>query len=147
MKPFSVLTSVPTKKLGYFLILFAALSIAGANLSAQGLTSITLTWTAPGDDGNVGQAAQYDVRYSVSPITEQTWNSATQADGEPAPAPAGDPESFTVDGLEANTTYYFAIKTADEAGNWSGLSNVAMVTTDDNIPPGNITDLAASVEQ
>ena len=34
-----------------------------------------------------------------------------------------------VQGLSANTTYYFAIKTPDEAGNWPGLSNVASSTT------------------
>jgi hypothetical protein len=147
MKPFFALFHVFSERKRLLFIVFALLVLSTANISAQDLTSVTLNWTAPGDDGNVGQAAQYDVRYSTGPITNQNWNSAIEADGEPAPAPAGEPESFTIDGLESNTTYYFAIKTADEAGNWSGLSNVAMVTTTDNVPPGDITDLAASSAQ
>ena len=107
---------------------------------------ITLSWTAPGDDGNVGTAAQYDLRYSTSPITDANWQGATTVAGLPAPSPAGSDESVTVTGLNANTTYYFAIKTADEADNWSALSNVASVTTADEIPPAAIADLSAQIE-
>lgn len=28
-------------------------------------SSVTITWTAPGNDGNVGTAVLYDIRYSV----------------------------------------------------------------------------------
>jgi cyclophilin family peptidyl-prolyl cis-trans isomerase len=89
--------------------------------------SVTLGWTAPGDDGRTGTGKIYDVRYSTAPITPATWASATQATSEPAPLPAGSPESFTMTGLEANTTYYIALETADEVPNWSELSNVAIV--------------------
>ena len=105
--------------------------------------SVTLRWTAPGDDGSVGTAAQYDVRYSTSAITANNWNSATQVTGEPAPKVAGSAESFTINNLTANTTYYFAVKTADEATNWSGLSNVVSVTTADETAPAAIADLTA----
>jgi hypothetical protein len=33
-------------------------------------------------------------------------------------------DTFTVTGLVEGTGYYFAIKTVDDAGNWSGISNV-----------------------
>ena len=89
------------------------------------LTSITLTWTAPGDDGNTGTASEYDIRYSTSPITEANWDAATRCIGEPAPQPAGSSETFTVTSLSRGTTYYFALKTADEVPNWPQLSNVA----------------------
>lgn len=88
-------------------------------------TSITLSWTAPGDDGNEGTASWYDVRYSTSVITEANWNSATKVEDVPRPKAAGSSESFTVAGLQPNTLYYFAIKTADEVPNWSKLSNIA----------------------
>jgi len=87
--------------------------------------SITLTWTASGDDGDVGTASQYDIRYSTSPIDEGNWDAATQVDGEPAPSPSGTAETFTVTGLFTATTYYFAMKVADEVPNWSELSNIA----------------------
>ena len=87
--------------------------------------SITLTWTAPGDDGDVGVASQYDIRYSTSPIDEGNWDTAMQVIGEPPPKLAGSEESFVVTGLSPGTRYYFAIKTTDEVPNWSDLSNVA----------------------
>jgi len=101
------------------------------NLTAGNPTanSITLTWTAPGDDGNSGTASHYDIRYSTSTITEGNWNSASQCTGEPTPKVAGISESFTVTGLNSNTTYYLAIKTADEVPNWSGLSEIVSEKT------------------
>jgi len=92
-------------------------------------SSIKLTWTAPGDDGNEGTASQYDIRYSASAITEANWETATQCTGEPSPSPAGATENFTVGGLLPNTEYWFALKTADEVPNWSGLSNSPSATT------------------
>lgn len=91
--------------------------------------SLTLTWTAPGDDGNNGTATEYDIRYATSNIDNETWEFAIQASGEPAPGPAGSNETFVVDGLTAATTYYFALKTVDDAGNWANLSNIASGTT------------------
>jgi hypothetical protein len=116
-----------------------------ADLAAGNATavSITLTWTAPGDDGSSGTASVYDIRYSTSPITDANWDGAVQVDDEPSPQTAGSNESFTVGGLNPDTTYYFVVKTADEVPNWSGLSNVSSASTIDNIPPAAIDDLAA----
>jgi phosphodiesterase/alkaline phosphatase D-like protein len=105
-------------------------------------TSITLTWTSPGDDSVTGTAAQYDIRYSTSLITTANFASATQVSGETAPKIAGSAETFTVTGLTPSTNYYFAIKTADEVPNWSGISNVVSISTLDNVPPAAIKNLA-----
>lgn len=96
--------------------------------SASTAVSSTLSWTAPGDDGMAGRAQQYSLRYSTAPIVEANFNSATAVSGLPAPAISGTTETFVVTGLAPNTVYYFAIKTRDEAGNWSPLSNVATVS-------------------
>jgi hypothetical protein len=86
--------------------------------------SVYLTWTAPGDDEDRGRATRYDVRYSINPITSDgLFNAATEVGGEPTPQLPGGHEGFEVLGLEPYTTYYFAIKTADEVPNWSALSN------------------------
>ncbi len=106
-------------------------------------TSIVLTWTAPGDDSVNGRATSYDIRYSTVAITTANWNSATQVTSEPAPKSSGLTETFTVTGLQNGTTYYFAIKTADEVPNWSGLSNIANKSTLDQIAPASIQDLSA----
>ena len=111
---------------------------------ASSAADIEVTWTAPGDDGNVGTANQYDIRYSLTPITTANWNQASTVTGEPSPQVAGSTETFTITGLQDNTTYYVAIKAADEASNWSPLSNVAQVSTGDSIAPAAIVDLSAS---
>ncbi|MCB2231484.1 fibronectin type III domain-containing protein [bacterium] len=129
------------------LLVVALTSPASAALhaSAAANSSITLTWTAPGDDGATGTAAVYDIRYSTSLINDANWSSAAQVTGEPSPSSAGTAESFEVTGLESSTTYYFAIKAGDEADNWSPLSNVVSRTTaPDAVPPSAIADLGAS---
>ncbi|GAG53406.1 unnamed protein product, partial [marine sediment metagenome] len=97
-----------------------------SNLAVVGVSSysIKLKWTAPGNDGNSGTAAIYDIRFSTTPITnEMQWINSNLVYVVPGPKPSGSTETLTVNGLLPLTTYYFALKTADEAYNWSGLSN------------------------
>jgi len=91
--------------------------------------SAVLSFIAPGDDGNQGTAFRYDLRYSTHPITEESWQYATPFGSMPDPQPAGSPETVTVTGLNAGTTYYFAIKARDETLQSSELSNIATATT------------------
>jgi hypothetical protein len=119
-----------------------------ADLAVTGTTGFTamISWTAPGDDGDQGTAGAYDIRFATAPITVSNWTSATQVTGEPQPAAAGSVEAFEVNSLQPNTTYYFAIRTADEVPNWSGLSNVASgATTDEDRPPSDIANLMAGL--
>jgi hypothetical protein len=124
-------------------------SAAVADLTATAATSnsVTLTWTAPGDDGNTGTASTYDIRYSTTTMTDGNWGSASQCSGETAPKVAGSAETFTVTGLSPDTTYYFAMKTADEVPNWSGLSNVPSQKTEttETQPPAVITNAATGI--
>jgi subtilisin family serine protease len=90
---------------------------------------ITLTWTASGDDGDSGKAAAYDIRYSTAPINANNFAQATRVFGAPLPQPAGSQETFTVGGLDFNTTYFFALKVIDEQGNASEVSNSPSNTT------------------
>ena len=86
---------------------------------------VKLRWTTPGDDGALGRAASYDLRYSVKPITAANFASATAVPAVPTPKVAGVADSFTVNGLMWGSIYYFALKTIDEAHNPSPTSNVA----------------------
>jgi len=103
--------------------------VSDLSLSNPTQTSLDLSWTAPGDDGNSGTATSYDIRHSTSPLGEAQWASATQVSGEPTPIMAGSAESMTVSGLASGTQYYFAIKTLDEVGNISSISNDPNETT------------------
>jgi fibronectin type III domain protein len=133
-------------------VLGAALLLAlGWALPAAAQTSadstVTLLWTATGDDGTTGTATTYDLRYRTAAIsgtdTLSWWNAATSVSGMPVPHASGTTDSMRVRGLTPLTTYYFILKVADEVPNWSGYSNVAVkTTTGDLTAPAAITTLA-----
>jgi hypothetical protein len=110
-------------------------------LTVLGETSVRMNWNATGDDSLSGTASSYDIRYSTSPITDLTWNVATQVTGEPSPGASGAAQSYTVTGLTRQTTYYFAIKVTDDAGLVSALSNVPTIATPDLTSPAAVRDL------
>jgi len=91
---------------------------------------VELIWTAPGDDNNWGQGTLYDIRYSSVPIGFDTlnwWHSAIRVDSVPEPSPAGHQDSCLVRNLVIDSSFYFAIKTSDEAHNWSDISNIVEI--------------------
>lgn len=108
--------------LSSLLILSARSAFADPAVTAT--ISQTLKWTAPGDDGVTGRATRYDLRYSLLPITPNTFASAAAAAGLPTPASPGTQQQVTISGLDATASYYFAMKTVDDVGNWSAMSNV-----------------------
>jgi hypothetical protein len=114
--------------------------------NATGQTSIQLTWTAVGDDGNVGTATLYDLRYLTGAgcsVTAANFGTASIVSGLNAPQAAGTAESFTVGGLTSNTTYCFALQVSDAAGN-SSLSNSASATTA-GTPSQQITNIRQAI--
>lgn len=99
-----------------------------------------IQWTAPGDDGNVGQATAYDLRYSMTgPLVETNFDSGLFVPIK-GPSPPGTTEILNVTGLTPETAYWFALRTADEVPNWSPVSNSvevrsSQVTFDEVVPP------------
>ena len=121
------------------LLLFAPLIAQG-----QGVDTVVVRWTAPGDDGSLGTAANYDLRFSLSQINDSNFNSATPVNGLPAPRVAGSREQVTVRGLVRGTTYWFALKTRDDEGNLSPISNLVRWEWQlDTAPPGAPTQHVA----
>jgi Leucine-rich repeat (LRR) protein len=106
-----------------------------SDLTVKSVTpsSVTLGWTAPGDDTTSGTTTLYDIRYSKTNNLWSEWDSATHVTGEPSPKPAGSAESMTITGLMEDSTYYFALQAADEDDNWSFISNVASATCIQNM--------------
>ncbi len=96
------------------------------DLSASTGTSggtIDLTWTASGDDGNTGNITngQYHIKYSSE--TAHIWDDMPYELQWSTNTSPGNNENKTIGSLIDGTTYYFYIKTADGALNWSGISN------------------------
>ena len=89
---------------------------------------INLSWTATGDDGTVGTASAYIVRYNVVEISTANWAASTAVTQSWTPQASGNIEWHVVTGLTSGTTYYFAVKAKDEAGNSSGISNSPFAT-------------------
>ncbi|ELR71582.1 hypothetical protein C900_02497 [Fulvivirga imtechensis AK7] len=87
----------------------------------------TVSWTAPADEDN-NSASSYEIRYSLSPITEANFESAILA-GSLAAQSQGSMETYTFENLSPHTSYYFAIRSRDYFSNISAISNVLNVTT------------------
>lgn len=129
------------------LLLAGAFILNGCQIEAEPIDYfLTLRWTAPADDWNnpgVGSVELYDIRFNTEQITNTNWDACIQIPNSIVPQHAGLDEVFiTTLLLEPATTYYFAIKSQDDAGNWSmNVSNNTTRTTPDILPPGDITDL------
>ena len=90
--------------------------------------SVLLQWTAPGDDDTVGFAYEYDLRVALDSITADNFTNGYRIDSVDAPLPPGYTQTFMVEGLTQGQEYFFAIKSGDDAGNWSGISNCVSAT-------------------
>jgi hypothetical protein len=95
-------------------------------------TEVVVHWSATGDDGNVGDAARYELRWSTAPIDATSFPAATLIPTA-APLPPGELETaaFTVPPL---TPVFVAILVIDDDGNQSTLSNAIHATTPDATP-------------
>jgi len=119
--------------------------IAGCSQVTSDPTNVqvTRTWTAPGDDGFVGQASTYDARYSTSVDSlRDHWSECPTWPAPVVPLPSGQRETVTFTlSVTTGIPYYFAIKTADEVPNWALISSIWQETRADVTPPSPIDDL------
>ncbi len=88
------------------------LRIDGATAS-----SVTLGWTAPGDDGSIGRASSYEVRRNSAPLSSQNWNASTAYGSAVVPSAAGTDEALTWGSLPSGVWMYFGLRAIDESGN------------------------------
>lgn len=105
-------------------------SIADLSAIETQQTAVRIEWTAPGSSGNQGQAFEYDIRYSTSPINSSNFSSAERFETSMRPSASGMEQSLLITGLDHSTDYYFAIKASDFFGNEGEISNIASATTE-----------------
>nr|XP_016848480.1 PREDICTED: epithelial chloride channel protein-like [Anolis carolinensis] len=101
-----------------------------------------LTWTAPGDDYDFGQADRYEIKMSEHPLdlTEANFPIATSLNtSDLIPENAGTKQSFRYKpgklSKENGTSFYFAIRAIDGSNNVAEVSNIARATLFLDAPP------------
>ena len=85
---------------------------------ANGVDWISLTFDLSGDDGAMGTASFYEVRYSKDVIDDSNFDKAENGGYFTSKEGAQNFE-FTVRDLQFSTPYYFAVKAFDNVGNGS----------------------------
>jgi len=121
---------------------------------------INVTFTGPGDDGERGTPATYDLRYAFADwdLTNETFWSAPRVPTEALviggfrPVPAGEKYNVMLSGFalpldEKRTVIgrhvFFAVSAADEAGNQGPVSRCGDVWVEDYYPPNGVKNLRA----
>ena len=98
---------------------------------SSGANQIKLKWTAAGDDGSIGTAFKYDLRFSYSPIlNESDYYLAERYVTNFYPAQGGLTDSIILNlknltASASHDTVYFSIKAEDDMQNRSSLGNYA----------------------
>ena len=101
------------------------LAVAGTRDS-----SLTVTWTAPGDDDSVGTASAYEIRTHDGLFGRDVWDQATPIPDPPVPAPAGTVQEVTLTGFAPDSRHLCVLmKAVDEDDNWSDPSNIVRAAT------------------
>ncbi|HAV42388.1 TPA: hypothetical protein DCX15_00005 [bacterium] len=120
--------------------------------------TIVLWWLAPYDDYDdekSGPVEEYILKYTEQDMSEEEWEANWDKlktieekdiiEGNLTPKEPKTLQEITVSGFSLDKHHYFAIKSKDEAGNLSAVSNPAWVDLKDLVPPGKVDDLFAKL--
>jgi hypothetical protein len=91
--------------------------------------STEIEFTATGDDGNLGRATQYDIRYHASPLNELNWDAANSISIQSKPKLSGEDETLTLSNLPTDSNLWIGVKVVDIGGLSSSISNIINVQT------------------
>jgi subtilisin family serine protease len=103
----------------------------------------SLSWLAPGDDGNTGKITAYEVRFSDTSINDANFDLAIPLRG-PVPNDAGVPNGVTVKIPFRHASGFIGIRAVDEVGNKGPIATVAVPTSLDVGDPYTMTESAAT---
>ncbi len=106
----------------------APATVTDLRVTVQADTAAALTWTAVGDDGNVGRPASYTIAASLAPVALATFDASARLLTVAATVDAGGTEHATLSGLTRGERWNFALVATDHTATRSGLSNpVALI--------------------
>ena len=115
--------------------------------------TVTLGWTAPDSEGAPAESSRHKIFDRSAGRGELVHGNRCREPARTRPAP-GSPETFAIANLTPGAFYYFGIKSRDQAGNDSALSNIAEIylgtmdvrSTDNGTYAGVFGTVTASVE-
>lgn len=107
------------------------------NLTKTSITtsSVTISWSQKDNPDFIGNVMGYDIRYSDEPINNTNWFKAETLPNENIITDKNGNQSLVVNKLTPGSHYWFAVKTLDQFGQESALSNVVEGKTLDLSPP------------
>ena len=118
---------------------------AVTNLSAT-LTvfpNYSVSWTAPGDDGNTGKVTAYELRFSETTPKLSNWDLSTPLPG-PVPSDPGFTHFVGVKIPWKHPSGFIGVRAVDEAGNKGPIASVPISVSVDVGDPYTVADSAAS---
>ena len=120
-----------------------AVNIASFHSSGFSPPSYTLGWIAPGDDGNTGKIAAYEIRFSDTGLNDANFDLGIPLSG-PVPNDAGAPQSVTVKIPWRHSSGFIGIRAVDDVGNEGPISSVPVSTSVDVGDPYTIVESTAA---
>jgi subtilisin family serine protease len=114
-------------------------AVSDVEAHALSTTSASAHWTVSGDDSLSGTPARVLLMRAPFRLDEQSFSFGILVPTAP-PGPAGTPDSVTVTGLPEGSTWWFAMRVFDRAGNGSAVSNSDSASLP-GLAPAAITDL------
>ncbi|WP_430812420.1 MULTISPECIES: S8 family serine peptidase [unclassified Carboxylicivirga] len=120
----------------------APVAITDLNMLGLAQDFAVLEWSVPADEDD-GKPWEFEILYSKKEISTATLEYARRINLKNDWA-VGEKVSFEVEGLEAMTEYYFAVRSIDRWGNQSDFSNQLSATTNEG-PDAQIDEATPNV--
>ncbi|MFA5779618.1 MAG: gliding motility-associated C-terminal domain-containing protein [Elusimicrobiota bacterium] len=119
-----------------------------------GFTSVEIKWNAPTENAGRSNSPQddlapgyYNIRFSSNGMIpdDVAWNSIPSYNRRyiSTSTVVGMAQSYTVTGLADKTTWWFCLRSIDDAGLQSTYSNSPFALTSDQTPPSPVSNFAA----
>jgi hypothetical protein len=102
---------------------------ASIRLLAADSRSATVAFTAPGDDGDIGEPAGYDIRVVAgTPMSDDNFEEARRISTAVTPMGAGEEQNFRLTDLLPSTNYYVGVRAYDECMNHGPMVSLRVTT-------------------